>query len=98
MTMTNDDPIIMPVYAALNADGTIELEVVISGVDDFVTLTIPATRETKRIAGDGTREILLDADHDPENGALRKLVQAFITHAEHQQKEAMQRAAPVKRR
>jgi hypothetical protein len=88
----------MPVYAALNSDGTVELEVVIGGLDDWTTVTIPATRETRRIAGDAAREILLDADHDPENAALRKLVLAFVAHAEKQQAEAMRRATAGKRR
>lgn len=90
--MSFDDSI-LPVYAALRPNGAIEVELLIPGHDDPTIATIPAIRDTRKLARTGvTREIELDADWNPENGALRKIVNEFVERAEQRRRAQLHSA------
>lgn len=97
--MSPFDESIVVVYAALHPTGAIELELLIPGQDDFTTITIPPTRETRRIARpDVIREISIDFDADPDNKPLREMVQEFVKRAEQKRLDALRQAADGARR
>lgn len=95
--MSFDDQII-PVYAALRPDGSIEVELLIPGLDDPSIVQIPAIRETRRLARPKMRvEIQLDADWDADNAALRRIVNEFVKKAEQRRLDQLRSAAAASR-
>jgi hypothetical protein len=58
MSFTLDHDAILPLYAGLNPDGTIELELGLPGEDEPVTVTVPATDESRRLARPGDQRMI----------------------------------------
>lgn len=82
MTMLDSETIV-PLYATLNADGSVEVGLLVPGQDDPVEALIPSMRATKALAIPECRRVIeLDADGDAANKELRALVLEFVTRSE----------------
>lgn len=92
------DDCILPVFAALHPDGSIEVELLIPENDEPSIAKIPALRETRALAiPNARREISLDADGDPGNATLRRVVNEFVRKAEEKRLDALRNAAVAQR-
>lgn len=92
------DESILPVCAELCPDGSIEVELLIPENDEPTIARIPAIRETRALARPDVRqEIELDADWDPRNASLRKIVNQFVQRAEQRRRSALHTAEAAQR-
>jgi len=74
---------VRPLYATLQTDGSIEVELAIPDQEDPVTTTIDPTKASRwLVTPDSIRVIDLDDVGDVENAQLRRIVDAYVVLVE----------------
>lgn len=81
---------IRPLFAALNPDGSISVELMIPGNDKPTLTMIPPMEATKHLVVPNTRRIAdLDDEHgDEANTCIRQIVAEFVEMAQQRWQEA----------